>query len=569
MEIEEFTKTLNNRTIPLHEMKPVVLGLYCYRQMSDKLEYYMNKVLLKREYSEELYHDGLWVELKADQNGECIEENIKISDDLRIEFRDINQAKYSEEYRKIKIFTDNYLQYFIEPEYLFSELMFKLMRGQDIYADLIKAFENISEVLVEYTMLFNAAEEENESLDKLNIFQNMNLKIFEDNKGILNDLVLNIGELDFDMENNSVLIANYEYLNNFFANNIKSTENYTVPSISKLMAKIVAPTLAKYDRVYDPTFGIGTTFIEVLKETRNLSENKLPTLSTYNAATAIRDELFLNANEINQSVYNEAIMNMIIHNVPFYDFDISNTNTIEHPKKYNYKFDVITADLPLGLKYPGNMERLSEDPRFKDYGKLSKRNTDFLFILDMIYNLSEDGIIVTTVGPQSLFTEGPELNTRKQLIENNYIDTVIKLPPVLYNTSIEPNILIMKKKRDTIDILFIDASKEFVREGRVNELKENNIEKIIETYKNRTEIEEFSYIASLEELRENSYNLTTKMYMDTYEKMEINIEEIKEEYEKVIQDREENYEKLSEFFKDKENIFGFGRWYHEIYYQRV
>ena len=559
MEIEEFTKTLNNRTIPLHEMKPVVLGLYCYRQMSDKLEYYMNKVLLKREYSEELYHDGLWVELKADQNGECIEENIKISDDLRIEFRDINQAKYSEEYRKIKIFTDNYLHYFIEPEYLFSELMFKLMRGQDIYADLIKAFENISEVLVEYTVIFNAGEEENESLDKLNIFQNMNLKIFEDNKGILNDLILNIGELDFDMEDNSMLIANYEYLNNFFAYNIKSTENYTVPSISKLMAKIVAPTLAKYDRVYDPTFGIGTTFIEVLKETRNLSENKLPTLSTYNAATAIHDELFLNANEINQSVYNEAIMNMIIHNVPFYDFDISNTNTIEHPKKYNYKFDVITADLPLGLKYQGNMDRFSEDLRFKDYGKLSKRNTDYLFILDMIYNLSEDGIIVTTVGPQTLFTEGPELNTRKQLIENNYIDTVIKLPSVLYNRSIEPNILVMKKKRDTNDILFIDASREFIRNGRVNELNENNIEKIIETFKNRREIEEFSYIAPLEELRENSYNLTTKMYVDTYEKMEINIEEIKEEYEKVLQDREENYEKLSEFFKDKENIFGFGR----------
>ncbi|MBE6494261.1 MAG: hypothetical protein E7Z84_06610 [Methanosphaera stadtmanae] len=558
MEIEEFTRTLNNRTIPLHEMKPIVLGLYCYRQMSDKLEYYMNKVLLKREYAEEIYDKELWVELQADENGECIEKNIEIDDDLRIEFRDINKAKYATEYRKIKIFTNNYLHYFIEPEYLFSELIFKLTRNQEIYEDLIRAFENISEVLIEYTELSNLIEEENESLDKLNIFQNINLKIFEDKKGILYDLIKNISRLDFNMEDNNILIANYEYLNNFFANNIKTTEYFTVPSISKLIAKIVAPKIAKYDRIYDPTFGIGSTFIEILKETRDLSENKLPTLSTYNAATAIHDEIFLDANEINQSVYNEAIMNMIIHNVPYYDFDIVNTNTIDHPKEYTYyNFSVITADLPLGLKYQGNIEKLSKDPRFKEYGKLSKRNTDFLFILDMIYNLSEEGIIVTTVSPQTLFAEGLELNTRKQLIEHNYIEAVIKLAPIYYNTQIEPSLLILKKKRNSKDILFIDASKEFIKNNRINELSEENIQKIIDTYNNQTETKKFSHIAAIDEVKSNNYNLDTKMYVNTYEKTNINTEELYLELKEVKEEIKKNNEELKKFFKNKENPFGF------------
>lgn len=552
MSIKEFTQTLNNRTIPLHEMKPVVLGLYCYRQMSDKLEYYMNKVLLKREYAEELNDGTLWRVLTPDEK----EENIEIDDNIRMEFREINQTRYANEYPKIKIFADNYLHYFIEPEYLFSELAFKVTRGQDVYNDLVKALENISEVLIEITLLSNAAEDENESPDKLNIFQNINLKIFEDERDILNNLILNLSKLDFNMEDNTKLIANYEYLNVFFANSIKRFENIpTVPSISKLMAKLVAPKVEKDIHVYDPTFGIGSTFIEILKETRNPSENILPTLSTFNAYTVLHDELFVKANEINQSTYNEAIMNMIIHNVPYYDFDITNTDTIDHPKEHKQNFTIITADLPLGLKYTGDIKKLEEDPRFNEY-KLSKRSTDFLFILDMIYHVTSNGIIVTTISPQTLFTEGPEKNIRKQLIENNYIDAIIKLPSLYNKISIEPIILIMKIERNTTDIMFIDASREYIKNGRTTELSQENIEKITKIYYERKELEKYSHVASIEEVMANNYNLTTKMYVNTYEKMNINIEEINKDFETIRQEIKTNDEQLKEYFKDKENIFG-------------
>lgn len=554
--IKEFTEKLNNHTLPLHEMKPVVLGLYCYRQMSDKLEYYMNKVLLKREYVEELNDETLWKQLKVGKNGECVEEDIKIDDNIRIEYREINQTRYINEYPKIKIFTQNYLHYFIEPEYLFSELAFKATRGQDIYDDLIKALKNISEILVQITEESNQIEEENESPDKLNIFQNINLKIFEDERDILNNLVLNLSKLDFNMKDNTNLITNYEYLNDFFANNMKRFENtHTLPSISKLIAKLVAPKVEKNTHIYDPTFGIGSTFIEILKETRKPFENKIPTLSTYNTNTALHDELFIKANEINQTTYNEAIMNMIIHNIPYYDFEITNTDTIKQPPEQKHKYTIITADLPQNLKYNGDIKKLEEDQRYKKY-KLPKRNTDYLFLLDMLYNLTNNGIIVTTVSPQTLFTEGPEKNIRKQLIENNHIDAVIKLPQLYNKTSIEPIILIMKKERNTKNIIFIDATKEYTKNGHTTQLSQENIEKINKIYYERKEKEKIAHIATKEEIIANNYNLTTKMYVDTYEKLNINIKTTKNELKKIRQKIKANNEELKEYFKDKENIFG-------------
>ena len=115
----------------------------------------------------------------------------------------------------------------------------------------------------------------------------------------------------------------------------------------------------------------------------------------------------------------------------------------------------------------------------------------------------------------------------------------------------------MKKKRDTKNIIFIDASKDYIKNGHSNKLSEDNITKITETYYNRTEIEKFSHIATIDEIISNNYNLTTKMYVDTYEKMEINIEETRNNLKTIRQKIKKNDEKLHQFFKDKENIFGF------------
>ena len=559
MDIQEFIQTLNNKIIPLDEMEPVVLGLYCYKQMSDKLEYYMNKVLLKREYVEELFDEELWIELKAGENGECIEEDIKIADDIKIEFRDINKTKYAQEYPKIKVFTKNYLRYFIEPDYLFSELIYKLNRKQEVFDDIKNALNDLSEQLVMFTEIFNAIEEENVNLDKFNIFQNINLKIFEDEKEILYDLMLNMHSLNSERSSESEIIADYESIQEYFRKkSFKTTPNNTTSkSISQIIAKLVAPQIKKeYVEIYDPAFGIGSTFIEILKETDNLSKNSIPTLSTYSTPVVISGGVTIYANEINQATYNQAIMNMIIHNIPFYDFDITNTDTIENPVKYNRSFKIITSDIPLGLRYDGDIDKLSKDNRYKEYAKLPKRNADYFFILDMLYNLSDNGTIVTTITPGTLFAQGVETELRKQLIEKNYVDAIIQLAPKTnHNTNISPIILIMKKQRKTKDILFIDASKEYEKQGHNHVLSEENISKIIDTYFNRKQIDKFSYIAGIDEIKANNYNLAIKLYVDTFEEEEIDIEITKKELQQVQRQIKSNDEKIEEFFKDKENTF--------------
>lgn len=179
---------------------------------------------------------------------------------------------------------------------------------------------------------------------------------------------------------------------------------------------------------------------------------------------------------------------------------------------------------------------------------------DYLFILDMLYNLKDDGIIVTTVHPRTLFTEGSELKIRKQLLENNFIDAVIKLPRINLSLPLEPSLLIIKKKRQTRDILFIDASEE--REKRRKyQISPESIQKILETYHNRQEINKYSRNVSLEEIKEYNCNLTPKIYVTTYEETKIDIKAITSRFHKIREELRKNDEELKEYFKDKENIF--------------
>ena len=544
--IEEFIERLHNNEIILEDMKPVVLGLYCYRQMSDKLEYYMNQVLLNRQYDENLQITANTTEDSPNESTIKLE----IDEDIRIEYRDIDKRQYNDEYPIIKEFTQDYLGYFIEPYNLYSEIHSKLNRGQEIYKDITNALNNITRELIHYTELSDSIEEVDENQDKLNIFQDINLKIFEDKKEILYNIIQNIGQLDFNMKDDKIVIENYEYLADYFSKRIReSSEHYTPQSISNIIADIVAPHIKENTQLYDPALGTGSTIIEILKKAKKFTENRLPSLSTYQNSI----DIYMYGNEINQSTYNQAIMNMIIHNVPYNNIHFNNTDTISHPQEYKQTYDIITTDLPLYRTYPGDVKKLSEDKRYKDY-PITKRSMDYLFILDMLYNLKDDGIIVTTVHPRTLFTEGSELKIRKQLLENNLIDAVIKLPRINLSLPLEPSLLIIKKKRQTRDILFIDASEE--REKRRKyQISPESIQKILETYHNRQEINKYSRNVSLEEIKEYNCNLTPKIYVTTYEETKIDIKAITSRFHKIREELRKNDEELKEYFKDKENIF--------------
>lgn len=216
-------------------------------------------------------------------------------------------------------------------------------------------------------------------------------------------------------------------------------------------------------------------------------------------------------------------------------------------------FETIISNPPYSQDWNSN-DNLLKDPRFSSFNKLApKSKADFAFIQHMIYSLSEKGTMAVVLPHGVLFRGGSEGDIRKTLIEKlDYIDAIIGLPGKLFlGTAIPTCILVFKKKRKNRDILFIDASLEFEKEGKNNILEESNINKIIDTYKNRKSINKYSHIASLSEIEKNEFNLNIPRYVDSFEKEEEidlveNAKELLEIKKEIVENNEKLYNMLSE-----------------------
>ncbi len=257
---------------------------------------------------------------------------------------------------------------------------------------------------------------------------------------------------------------------------------------------------------------------------------------------------------MNQSTYNLARMNMILHDVPFTDFDIRQGDSLENPQHMDKRSEAIVANPPFSAKWSSDSHFL-DDERFSAYGKLApKSKADFAFLQHMIYHLDENGTMGIVLPHGVLFRGAAEGIIRKYLInEKNYLDAVIGLPAnIFYGTSIPTVVLIFKKCRtDDADILFIDASKEFEKVKNQNKLRKEDIDKIVNTYKNREEIEKYSHKATLKEIKENDYNLNIPRYVDTFEEEEpIDLDEVIEKLKKNKEEMEKVDREIEKYCKE-------------------
>ena len=201
-------------------------------------------------------------------------------------------------------------------------------------------------------------------------------------------------------------------------------------------------------------------------------------------------------------------------------------------------FDAVVANPPYSAHWD-NSETKLKDPRFSEYGRLApKTKADYAFILHSLYHLNDTGTMAIVLPHGVLFRGAAEGVIRQTIIKKIYLDTVIGLPANLfYGVSIPTTILVFKKSRKTKDILFIDASKEFEKVKNQNKLTDKNIHKIIETYKKRVDVDKYAHVASLEEIKENEFNLNIPRYVDTFEEEEpIDLDEVIKSLE---QDKEE------------------------------
>jgi len=216
-------------------------------------------------------------------------------------------------------------------------------------------------------------------------------------------------------------------------------------------------------------------------------------------------------------------MNMILHDVHYRQFDIKQEDTLERPQHLDKQFEAIVANPPFSAQWSANPLFTSDD-RFSQYGKLAPSSkADFAFVQHMIYHLADNGIMAIVLPHGVLFRGSAEQHIRRYLIEDrNYLDAVIGLPAnIFYGTSIPTCILVFKKCRENPeDILFIDASQHFEKQKTQNYLRDQHIDKIIDTYRNRSEEEKYSRKATLSEIAENDYNLNIPRYVDTFEEEE-------------------------------------------------
>jgi type I restriction enzyme M protein len=244
---------------------------------------------------------------------------------------------------------------------------------------------------------------------------------------------------------------------------------------------------------------------------------------------------------------------MILHDVHYMNFDIRQEDTLERPQHIDQKFEAVVANPPFSAQWSANPLFMSDD-RFSQYGKLApKSKADFAFVQHMIHQLADNGTMAVVLPHGVLFRGAAEGHIRKYLIEDrNYLDAVIGLPAnIFFGTGIPTCILVFKKCREHDDrVLFIDASRDFEKVKNQNVLREEDIMRIINTHRTHEVIDKYSHLATLDEIRENDYNLNIPRYVDTFEEEEpVDLKAVSDELKALDEDIKETDGKIAEYCK--------------------
>lgn len=461
-----------------NEYKNYLLGIIFYKYLSDKLlqmvgEFKKNRADLSLEKCQELYvkyyqEDDLWNELKGT------------------------------------------LMYVIEPKHTFTYILQEIngeARTEDgniktfQISDLADAFNDIEGTSNDYRGLFqdvqlysprlgaNAQKQADTIAEVIKAIGKINLISQDDKSDTLGDA--------------------YEYLIGQFASETgkKAGEFYTPQKVSELLTKLtlIGKKYPEGMSVYDPAMGSGSLLLNFKKFIKS--------------ANGDPDRIIYYGQEINISTYNLARMNMILHGVESGNQYLRQGDTLDAdwPPISQTMFDAVVMNPPYSLKWSANKGFL-QDPRFSPYGVLApKSKADYAFLLHGFYHLKNTGTMAIVLPHGVLFRGAAEGKIRKKLLENGSIDAVIGLPANLfYNTSIPTVILVLKKNKENRDVMFIDASKGFEKKKNQNELREEDIQKILDTYEKREDVERYAHLAKYDEIEENDFNLNIPRYVDTF-----------------------------------------------------
>ncbi|EEL47042.1 Type I restriction-modification system, M subunit [Bacillus cereus Rock3-42] len=452
------------------EYKNYLLGLIFYKYLSDKL---LEKVVEIADESLEEYN--------TQEKQAQLYRDLLAAEDIKNDL--------------IETLVDT-LGYDIEPDYLFNVLTNQAKQNTFQLNDLNKAFIALSTKYDQFNGLFDDVDLKSKKLGSDD--QQRNITITE--------VLKKLNDVDVMGHDGDVIGDAYEFLIGQFASEAgkKAGEFYTPHEVSDMMARIAAigQESKKLFSVFDPTMGSGSLMLNI----RNYIN--------------FPDSVKYHGQELNTTTYNLAKMNLILHGVDKEDIRLRNADTLnkDWPTEEPYTFDSVLMNPPYSAKWSSDNTFL-DDSRFNRYGKLApKSKADFAFLLHGFYHLKDSGTMAIVLPHGVLFRGAAEGVIRKKLLEDGSIDAVIGMPANLFfGTSIPTTVIILKKNRTTRDVLFIDASNEFTKGKNQNKLSKENIDKIVETYKKREDVEKYAHVATFDEIKENEFNLNIPRYVDTFE----------------------------------------------------
>ena len=457
---------------------------------------------------------------------------------------------YAENEADVKEFEDMMLKsthYIIQPQYLWSAV-YELARTQDdrLLRELGDSFRHIEEESFKgaFKGLFSEINLQSEKLGKDYTSRNK----------MMCNIVSKLEEKLIAFDNCGDILGDaYEYLIGQFAagSGKKAGEFYTPQPVSTILSRIVtldcqnpsSDPKKELRSVLDFACGSGSLLLNVNRQMKN-NGGKIGKIY---------------GQEKDVTTFNLARMNMLLHGLHDSEFEIFHGDTLTNDwpmlKESNpvkpVTFDAVVANPPFSLRWEPDDES-SNDPRFKDYGVAPKSAADFAFLLHGFHYLSGSGTMAIILPHGVLFRGGAEATIRQKLINSDNIDCIIGLPANLfYSTGIPVCIIVLKKCRKTSDVLFINAAECFDKDKRQNTLSDDHINKIVDTYRDRTEEERFSRCVSLKEIRDNDYNLNITRYVSlAQEEVQIDLAENHKQLVGIEKSIKESKDKLNVYLKE-------------------
>ena len=470
------------------DFKQYVLGMLFYRYISENMTVYINR--------------GEW------ETGNKAFDYAKISD--------IEAEQAREDLVKTKGF-------FILPSELFENIRAKAKDDENLNETLERVFSNI-----ESSAQGTDSEDDFKGLfDDIDVNSNkLGSSVAKRNEKMVK-LLNSIAEMKLgDYKDNTIDAFGdaYEYLMGMYASNAGKSggEYYTPQEVSELLTRIALVGKTEVNKVYDPACGSGSL---LLKFAKILGKDKV--------------RLGFYGQEINITTYNLCRINMFLHDIDYDKFDIGLGDTLTDPLHWDDEpFEAIVSNPPYSINWKGDSDPiLINDPRFSPAGVLApKSKADLAFIMHSLSWLATNGTAAIVCFPGVMYRGGAEKKIRQYLIDNNYVDCVIQLPSNLfYGTSIATCIMVLKKSKPENSTLFIDASNEFVKVTNNNKLTQDNIDRIIDAFRTREDIEHFSRLVPNSEIEEQDYNLSVSTYVEQKDTREvIDIAKLNAEIEEIV-----------------------------------